>query len=83
MTLTKKYWERVREITKDNNNYLVNLSNQVLDKNTIALLGKGLSFIPKSCLRNEELLVRQVNEFCRKLRLRYLFRGFDSQLPKL
>ncbi|KAL5514947.1 hypothetical protein EMCRGX_G000042 [Ephydatia muelleri] len=50
---------------------------------TIRLLSKGLTFIPKPRIEKRATLRREVEDFIRKLRLKYMFRNRDQPVPEL
>ena len=63
--------------------HVCNLSDYPLDDDTIHLLEKGLSFIPKIRFENRVLLRREIEDFIHKLRLRYMFRDAERSVPDL
>ena len=68
---------------KSSSKFICNLSDFTLDKNTICLLSKGLTFIPKPRMEKKHILRQEVDDFIRKLRLKYEFRNKDQLVPEL
>ena len=59
----------------DDNFNILNLSNRILSPSEIKLLSRGLSFVPKPRLISKDRLLSDYEQFVKKLRLRYWFRG--------
>eukprot|EP00731_Ephydatia_muelleri_P013010 Em0007g320a len=57
--------------------------SQPRGEETIRLLSKGLTFIPKPRIEKRVTLRRGVEDFIRKLRLKYVFRNRDKPVPEL
>ena len=68
---------------KTSSKFLCNLSDFTLGEDTIRLLSKGLTFIPKPIFEKRATLRREVEDFIRKLRLKYMFRNRDQPVPEL
>ena len=68
---------------KTSSRFLCNLSDFTLGEETIRLLSKGLTFIPKPRIEKRVTLRRGVEDFIRKLRLKYVFRNRDKPVPEL
>ena len=62
---------------------LINLSKQTLSPELVQLMGKGLTFIPKPKRNRTIQFIQQIDDFCRKLRLKYVFRYSDRAQPNL
>jgi len=63
-----------------------NLSNKVLTDTEISVLNKGLGFSPTPFSINEHKLRNDFNEFCRRIRCKWYFRGAEvtenfSEIP--
>ena len=69
--------------SKTSSKFLCNLSDFTLGEETIRLLSKGLTFIPKPRFEKRATLRREVEDFIRKLRLKYMFRNRDQPVPEL
>ena len=69
--------------SKTSGKFLCNLSDFTLGEETIRLLSKGLTFIPKPIREKKDTLRREVQDFIRKLRLKYVFRNRDKPVPEL
>ena len=68
---------------KTSSRFMCNLSDFTLGEETIRLLCKGLTFIPKPRIEKRATLRREVEDFIRKLRLKYMFRNRDQPVPEL
>ena len=58
---------------------VINLSKRNLTKNEISLLSKGLQFVPTPKHFNKALLREELENFGRKLRLKWFFRNDERQ----
>ena len=68
---------------KTSGKFLCNLSDFTLGDETMRLLSKGLTFIPKPVREKKDPPRREVLDFIRKLRLKYTFRNRDQPVPEL
>ena len=59
---------------------VINLSKRDLTKDEISLLSKGLQFVPTPKHFNKALLREELEEFGRKLRLKWFFRNDELSL---
>ena len=65
-----------------NKNHIKNLSNKDLTKDQINLLAKGLKFIPTPVTNEKQIqlqLLRDFENFARRMRLKYIFHGQDKE----
>ena len=65
-----------------NEKYIKNLSTQNLSDAQVSLLSKGLKFIPTPAVREDKIrrqLLRDFDQFARRMRLRYIFRGSEKR----
>ena len=65
-----------------NKNHIKNLSNKDLTKDQINLLAKRLKFIPTPVTNEKQMqlqLLRDFENFARRMRLRYMFHGQDKE----
>ena len=58
---------------------VINLSKRNLTKNDISLLSKGLQFVPTPKHFNKALLREELENFGRKLRLKWFFYNYEHQ----
>ena len=77
-----KYSKKMQSKIKAASRHIMNLSSYELKKNEILILGKGMKFIPTPKSNNaKNLLMKDVNEYIRKLRCRFhYFKSDERQL---
>ena len=74
---TKYFNARLEANTK----HIKNLSNHIMTTEQINLLGKGLKFIPTPPTNKKQIrrqLLQDFNQFARRMRLKYIFKGDDK-----
>ena len=69
MTSRKRRFTRHKEINRDQNDTVVNLSSKYLKLAEICVLSKGLNFCPLPNKINEEQLSDDLDKFARSLRI--------------
>ena len=65
-----------------NKKHIKNLSNKELTNDQINLLAKGLKFIPTPVTKQTQIrqqLLRDFDQFARRMRLMYIFRGENNE----
>ena len=62
--------ENAKSITAKTRKYVVNRSRHVLTESVLSVLNKGLTFVPTEPYANRKRLLREFDEFSRKLRMR-------------
>ena len=84
---TKKRIERRKRSaslrTKHNERFIKNLSKTNLTETQTRLLSKGLKFIPTATVTKNKIrrqLLRDFNDFARRMRLKYIFQGQNKQI---
>ena len=78
----KKNKKQLNAQLEANEKHIKNLSNQELTKHQINLLAKGLKFVPCPITKETHItkqLLRDYDNFARKMRLRYIFHGQDKK----
>ena len=70
------------EETKETEPKIINLSNRKFTQAEIKLLEHGLKFTPTP-LPDKVDLIKDTEEFCRKLRLREFFEDYEDDDPSL
>ena len=78
----KKNKKQLNAQLEANEKHIKNLSNQKLTKDQINLLAKGLKFVPCPITKETQIrkqLLRDYDNFARRMRLRYIFHGQDRE----
>ena len=78
----KKNKKQLNAQLEANEKHIKNLSNQELTKDQINLLAKGLKFVPCPITKETHIrkqLLRDYDNFARRMRLRYIFHGQDKE----
>ena len=74
--------QRRQRKSRNNNNYVVNLSSKTLTRDTINLLSKGLGYAPVPAPPNRTGLNEDLEAFARRLRIAHRFRNSRRQGKK-
>ena len=80
-TRRKRRISRHKEINRDQNDTVVNLSSKDLHPDEIRILSKGLSFCPIPNKINEEQLSADLDKFARSLRIKEYFLAKERDFP--
>ena len=78
----KKNQKQLNAQLEANEKHIKNLSNQKLTNDQINLLAKGLKFVPCPITKETQIrkqLLRDYDNFARRMRLRYIFHGQDKE----
>ena len=78
----KKNKKQLNAQLEANEKHIKNLSNQKLTNDQINLLAKGLKFVPCPITKETQIrkqLLRDYDNFARRMRLRYIFHGQDKE----
>ena len=78
----KKNKKQLNAQLEANEKHIKNLSNQELTNDQINLLAKGLKFVPCPITKEMQIrkqLLRDYDNFARRMRLRYIFHGQDKE----
>ena len=81
-TQTKEKQKQINAQLEANEKHIKNLSNQELTNDQINLLAKGLKFVPCPITKETQIrkqLLRDYDNFARRMRLRYIFHGQDKE----
>lgn len=77
----KKRCRRFKKYNPDSAKFIVNLSNKILSPDHLAVLSKGLNFIPTPTLTNPIHTLKDTLMFNRRTRLRHHFQNFPEYSP--
>ena len=80
-TRRKRRFSRHKEINRDQNDIVVNLSSKDLKPEEICILSKGLNFCPTPNTINEEQLSADLDKFARSLRIKEYFLANERDFP--
>jgi len=80
-TRRKRRCSRHKEINRDQNDTVVNLSSKDLKPDEIRILSKGLNFCPILSKINEEQLSADLDIFARSLRIKEYFLAKERNVP--
>jgi hypothetical protein len=80
-TRRKRRFSRHKEINRDQNDTVVNLSSKDLKSAEIRILSKGLNFCPTPNKINEEQLSADLDKFARSLRIKEYFSAKERDCP--
>ena len=80
-TRRKRRFSRHKEINRDQNDTVVNLSSKDLKPAEIRILSKGLNFCPTPNKINEEQLSADLDKFARSLRIKEYFSAKERDCP--
>ena len=80
-TRRKRKFSRHKEINRDQNDIIVNLSSKDLKPGEIRILSKGLNFCPTPNKINEELLSADFDTFLRSPRIKEYFLAKEREFP--
>ena len=80
-TRRKRRFSRHKEINREQNDIVVNLSSKDLKPDEICILSKGLNFCPTPNKINEEQLSADLDKFARSLRIKEYFLAKERDFP--
>jgi hypothetical protein len=80
-TTRKRRFSRHKEINRDQNDIVVNLSSKNLKPAEIRILSKGLNICPTPNKINEEQLSADLDKFARSLRIKEYFSANERDCP--
>ena len=80
-TRRKRRFLRHKEINRDQNDTVVNLSSKDLNPDEIRILSKGLNFCPIPNKINKEQLSADLDKFARSLRIKEYFLAKERDFP--
>ena len=80
-TRRKRRFSRHKEINRDQNDVVVNLSSKDIKPDEIRILSKGLNFCPTPSTINEEQLSADLDKFARSLRIKEYFLAKNRDFP--
>ena len=76
------YGHRKQRKSRNNNNYVVNLSSKILSQDAINLLSKGLGYAPTPAPPDSSNITEDLEAFARRLRITHYFRNSTRQHKK-